>query len=252
MRASRNGLHISGAERIVREGEIECVTAELIGRAKGHGRGVPDAIRITVNSLEGLEPLRRTALPVTDIKFNSPDEGQEHAVSELVKAGVSEDAARHALGSLINGPSPSGGNMRGAMLVDAATGTRLEHDPGRGIRARAMDYDAHFLPELMHVLDAHGLSNTRIREALSLATKAAHAPSALAELCISDNPGYLTGYVSSLKNGYVRMTPLKGEGDITGGRAFFVDGKTFDMDRYIKYLRETPVLVEGPFKITNV
>jgi len=248
MRASRDGLHISGAERIVREAEIERVTAELTSRARGHERGVPDSITITVDSLAGREVQKLKALPVADKQFKTVGDGRLFSVSELVKAGVSDAAAGVAL-ELLTKPSLSGGNMSGAIVVDAVTGSMHDIESSHGIRARAMDYDENFLPELEHTLERHGLNRTHLKEALVLATKVANAPGAVAELCISDDPGYITGYVASLKFGYIRITPLKEMGETVGGRVFFVDGPLFDKDGYLKYLRETPVLVEGPFNV---
>ncbi len=241
MRAVRGGLHISGAERIVREGDIKRAASELLDRARGHERGVPDSITITVDSLEGRRILRLKALPVRDIDCKARDGGRECAVSELVKAGVTEEAARRAMDALTAVPV----NMTGAMVIDAATGKRLDEPVKSGIRARAMDHDESFMPALKDALNARGLCNIHLLEALALATKVAHAPGAVAELCISDDPGYITGYVASRKGGYVRITPLKDKGDPVGGRAFFVDGAAFDASAYVEYLRDTPVLVVG-------
>ncbi|CAM5620838.1 6-carboxyhexanoate--CoA ligase [Lysinibacillus sphaericus] len=59
-------------------------------------------------------------------------------------------------------------------------------------------------------------------KALALATKVANSPYTIAELCWSDDPEYVTGYVSNHEIGYVRITPLKREGCESGGRIFFV------------------------------
>ena len=97
MRASRGRMHISGAERIVKESDIHEAVGELIRRAKKHERGAPESITVTVDSLTGVEPLRLAALPITDLKLGGCGEGRERAIIELVRAGVTEEAARSAM-----------------------------------------------------------------------------------------------------------------------------------------------------------
>jgi len=246
MRASRQGLHISGAERIVGYSELGQISDSLVVRAIRHERGMPDSISICADALDGGEIRRFSPLCVRSAVLLSARDAQELAVTELARAGVSETAARNALNYITKGASPDGLNMRGAMIVDTVTGERLEPDRSRGLRARAVDYEAGFLPSLAESLASRGLDRTHLKEALALATKVANAPWARAELCISDDPSYVTGYVASLSGGYVRITPLKESGDRFGGRAFFVDANGFDMEKYVSYIRETPVLITGP------
>ena len=243
MRASKGGAHISGAERIVHASEIQAVSAELMERAMTHERGAPDSVTVTVDCLAGKKCLRLPALLITNIKTGDVGDGRKLALSALVHAGVSVYAAKSALEAIAYGAAPSGGNMRGAMIIDAHTGARLEPDKQRGIRARAVDYDPAILPEMLASFKMRGLGGTHLREALALATKVAHAPFAVAKLCISDDPGYVTGYVASKSGGYVRITPLKESVDRMGGRAFFVDASAFDLDEYVKYMRETAILI---------
>ncbi len=245
MRASRNGTHISGAERIAGLTELSRVASELAARAMEHERGRPDSVNISMDSLAGIKIIYLPPLPVASRQAQSVEEGRRLAMSELVKAGVSEAAAVFALDAVNCGASSKGANMRGAMIVDAATGERLEPDGQRGIRARAVDYDKTSLTAITDALKSRGLDGTHLKEALALATKVACAAGAVAELCISDDPSYVTGYVASRANGYVRISPLKKDGDMMGGRAFFVDKDLFDLDAYTEYMRETPVLVSG-------
>ena len=83
-------------------------------------------------------------------------------------------------------------------------------------------------------LAAIGLTHFRTREALALATKVAHAPGIIAELCWSDDPDYTAGYVASPRIGYVRFPVLKLPDDPRGGRVFFVDRNTLDIEAFIK------------------
>ncbi len=248
MRASAGDEHISGAERIVPEKEIHSIISELSSRAVTHERGRPDSITFSVDRVDPEKIIRPPALPITTIDVADADIGKERAIAELVRVGVSEIAARTALKVITEGGAASGVNMSGAMIIDARSGERLEPDRRRGIRARHVDYDKDFLPELSAILRERGLDKTHLKEALALATKVANAPYSIAELCISDDPGYVTGYVASPKYGYVRITKLKEAGNPMGGRAFFVDGSQFRMEQYLEYMRETPVLVGGPIQ----
>jgi len=242
MRAARGGMHVSGAERIIRAEAAEEAAAELVRRALGHARGVPDSITVTLDSLAGRSFKTMPALAVTTIEVSDAREGRTAAVSELTKAGIPGAVAREALNAILGGVA-----MRGGMVMDAMTGDRIEGV--KGIRARAFDYHEEALPELVSTLMDAGLDHSRLKEALCLATKAAAAPGIMAELCISDDPEYVTGYVASTARGYVRITKLKEKGSLSGGRVFFIDPAGFDFAAFITYMRETPVFVTGPFEI---
>ena len=85
--------------------------------------------------------------------------------------------------------------MRGAMLLDVDRLIRLEPDKKRGIRATNMDQ------ERMKG-DRIGNEKNHYEEAIVLATKVANCPGIIGEICISDDPEYVTGYVSSKEIGY--------------------------------------------------
>ena len=78
-----------------------------------------------------------------------------------------------------------------------------------------------------------------------LATKVVNAPGVLAELCMSDDPDYLVGYLASKKHGYVRLTPMKNTGDPHGGRVFIFDSRLAQTQDTIAYLEKQKVLVRG-------
>jgi 6-carboxyhexanoate--CoA ligase len=86
-------------------------------------------------------------------------------------------------------------------------------------------------------------TKNHFREALILATKAAHAPCVVGEICLSDDPDYVTGYVASKKLGYIRFTKLKKTGDPGGGRILLYRGGDEDLAECIRYLQKQPVLV---------
>jgi len=135
--------------------------------------------------------------------------------------------------------------MRGAMIMDAATGARLERDPERGIRVSRFDWSESASQEIDNALAAIGLIHHRTREALALATKVAHAPGLIAELCWSDDPSYGAGYVASKRTGYVRFSCLKQPGDTSGGRVFFVDQQHQDMDSFVSYMEKEPIVISA-------
>lgn len=133
------------------------------------------------------------------------------------------------------------GTLRGAMLLDADSLERLEPDKLRGIRATYMDAAAPAptsacsgVPEKNHY-----------QEAVVLAAKVAHAPNILAEICISDDPDYVTGYVASRELGYVRIARMKEPGSPQGGRIFLYRGQREDLAATIDFIERRPVLVEN-------
>jgi len=129
------------------------------------------------------------------------------------------------------------------MMIDAKTGERAEPDQERGIRASRFDWSDTALTEVAARLAALGLTHFRTREALALATKVAHAPGIIAELCWSDDPDYTAGYAASLSCGYVRFPFLKKRGNDRGGRAYFVRHGEFDREACISYLEQDAVLI---------
>jgi 6-carboxyhexanoate--CoA ligase len=131
------------------------------------------------------------------------------------------------------------------MIMDAVSGDRLEPDHERGVRASRFDWTDSALGSISRNLEERGLTHFRTREALALATKVAHAPAMVAELCWSDEPEYTAGYVASLGTGYVRFPYLKERGDPCGGRAFFVDRNKLDLSALMHYLQTVPVLINA-------
>lgn len=231
MHSSCRGSHLSGAERLVAETELETVAGQLLRRALEHSRGCADSIRLSVDAIA--EPLVRSAtLPdLATIRVSDFHQGREAAAALLQHSGVSPRAVEIALATLAAGAAPDGGSMRGAMLLDATSGVRLETDAFRGIRASRMDLSREAEERLRQALAPLGLDNPHVREALVLAGKVLATPGILAELCWSDDPDYTAGYVAAPALGYRRLTQLKPLGEERGGRAFFVRGENLDLAR---------------------
>jgi 6-carboxyhexanoate--CoA ligase len=242
MRASACGRHLSGAERITEHAHINGIVQELLARAQGKTTP-PEEITIHIDRL-GDEPQRYlTALDVITLSAPNMVEGRSTAARILELSGVSARAAEQGISLLSRGAAPSGGNMRGAIMMDFRTGQRLELDQERGVRVSRFDWTEGSFEKIKNELTAVGLTHFRTYEALALATKVAHAPNMMAELCWSDDPDYTAGYVASRKTGYVRFPLLKQSGDPHGGRVFFVDTETLDMAALTHYLQREVVLI---------
>ncbi len=242
MSASKEGRHVSGAERIVGHGEISAVMNSLVARAMEKG-AMPDMITVKIEDL-GNSPLRQLrALDVVTVSTPDPLAGRSCASRILQQAGVGAAAAIAAIRFLSNGAAPSGGNMRGAIIMDSRNGERLEPDRERGVRASRIDWAEETFKKMRRALADLGLTHYRTLEALALATKIAHAPGVLAELCWSDEPDYTAGYVASIRTGYVRFPFLKKKGDPIGGRVFFIDRANLDLEGFINYLQKEPVMI---------
>lgn len=230
------GRHISGAERLVAPADLAEITQQMIARALSHSRGTADFINIKV---EAVPPERIHTVPLLPVRTQASADvqaGRLAARAELLKAGVNAAAVDAGFNQLLS----LSDSMRGAMLLCARSGRRLDSEGMRGIRVSRMDIadEAAFTGWLA----ANGLKGMHVREALVLASKVVWAPGMIAELCWSDDPEYTAGYVAARSIGYVRFPQLKPLGSPVGGRIFFVDCMA-ELDRLADYLRSQPVLV---------
>ncbi len=241
MRASGDRGHISGAERLVSGDLLQQTVLELAGRAVSK-QTRPAEIVLTIEDLGITMPERLKSLELVVADATDVQTARSAAGRFLRKAGVTVAAAEHALGLLSSGPGPSGENMRGAMIIDASSGKRLEPDQSRGIRASRFDWTLPAGIRMRAQLAGQGLGHFRTHEALALATKIAHAPGVIAELCWSDDPDYTAGYVASVRTGYVRFPALKEYGNNKGGRAIFVENGC-DVSTLVNYLETEAKLI---------
>jgi 6-carboxyhexanoate--CoA ligase len=242
MRASTASRHVSGAERLATVERVHGIVQELLARAYSRG-AAPDRVVVTVESLKDA-PLRELrSLDLTVSAASSVAACRQAARSMLLRLGIATSAIEAAFLHLESGPSPSGGNMRGAMIMDAASGARIEPDHERGIRVSRFDWSDTASGEIDRSLARIGLTHFRTKEALALATKVAHAPGVMAELCWSDDQDYTAGYAASRSTGYVRFTHMKEAGIGRGGRVFFVRRDELDKDLLLTFLQEEPVLI---------
>ncbi|OEU63732.1 MAG: 6-carboxyhexanoate--CoA ligase [Desulfuromonadales bacterium C00003094] len=244
MQASRNGHHLSGAEHLSTKAELEPLAASLIKRALEHMRGRAETIQLSIDKVDeaqigyGVLPDLHTYL------VDDYHQGRRAAAAILQKAGVTSAAIEGAMVAMASGAAPDGHNMRGAMLIDAVSGYRLEPDQARGVRVSRMDLTEQARHELTLGLRSLGLDNAHVREALVLAGKVVTAPGVLAELCWSDDPDYTAGYVASAQLGYIRFPHLKPKGEERGGRAFFLAAGEQNLSELIDYLQCKPLLFD--------
>ena len=254
MRASGGDEYVSGAETIVTSDgsaatdisdhtdELQAAVAgaadSMIQRALDHPRGDPDEVTVTVERLSR-PPRRLEALPVVTVDVDDADEAQRVARKLLSHAGVSDDALTRGFDVLRAETAE-----RGAALIDAADGSRLDPDPVRGVRASHIGASDSGRNALDAVVAEQGVTSPgTVREAVVLATAIAHAPGTRAELCWSDDPDYIAGYVATL-DAYYRFPALK-PGNVTeGGRAVFVEPDKA-VGRVVEHLEKCPVLVDG-------
>ena len=230
MRAAKGDLHVSGAERIIEQNDISDAVSALTERALHHGLGRADFINVKMEEVKEEQLEYLDALPVSKRPAQTVEETYKIMRSMLCELDL-EDKADELI-DLLRHNHP----MRGAVLYDIATSKRIEPDQERGIRVTYMD--------------AAGAASTsscknHFREAIVLATKVVHVPGIIAELCLSDDPDYLVGYLASLKHGYVRLMPMKEMGNPHGGRVFIFDSTKAKAEDAIYYLEKQRVLVRG-------
>lgn len=238
-------LHVSGAEGLYEHGLTGEVVEGYIMRALGHSRGRPDRIDINIEKIKAV-PKKIRSLPITTIACRSANMAQRHIRDLLLLAGASGFAVENAL-KVVYGPVV----MRGASLMCAVSGRRIEPDRRRGVRVSRLGIGSYAEDVLKRVLDKAGINSDTVRDALVLASKVACCKEVIAELCVSDDPDYTTGYVSSRKLGYVRVPHIKSGGDRRGGRIFFVkDGVV--PEKVIAYLEKKPVLLDDVSECSGV
>jgi 6-carboxyhexanoate--CoA ligase len=228
-------IHISGAEGIYRKPEIQKIVKQYIERALNHPRGKADKIVITIEEIRE-KPKKILALPIVTVENSSPIEGEKFARKLLQSERISRIAVDRAF-ELIKKDG-----MRGAAIITAEKGKRLEPDNDRGIRVSRLGITNLVLKELSTWLTKEGINNETVKDALILASKVLSCDHVVAELCVSDDPNYTTGYVASKDLGYIRIPHIKRNGSKSGGRAFFVKEGT-DIRDIIEYLEKRPVII---------
>jgi len=247
------GRHLSGAERLVGESDVDTVAQELMRRARhataqrnGSESPFPDFVQLTIERVPAGEIATTPPLPVTTVHAPDPGTAKGRAARILRETSITFDAIARAFDGLRYGMGPGGAPPRGAALFDSATGERLDIDPARGVRASRFDYTPETRLALAETLAAQGLTHFRVAEALAVATKVLWS-GVRAELCWSDAPEYIAGYVATHEHGYVRFPNFKPAGAV-GGRVFFVD-EDMDINLLTERLERRALLIDGSINI---
>jgi 6-carboxyhexanoate--CoA ligase len=235
--ASPVSIHISGAEGIYGEAEISNICSEFMTRAFSHPRGRPDKVVITIEEIIE-RPIKAPLLPIKALACASPEEAWELIRQYLMELGVSGKALKTAFKVVT-----SENAMRGAAIVTVRTGKRMEPDRIRGVRVSRLGIEAKSRVKLSRRLSRMHINSPTVKEALVLASKVASCQDVIAEMCISDNPDYTTGYLASRTLGYLRISNIKNPGGMNGGRVFFVSDDA-DIDKVVAWLERKPVILE--------
>jgi 6-carboxyhexanoate--CoA ligase len=235
-KGSQQEIHISGAEGLYQFADIKKVAEDYLLRAMSHPKGRPDKVVITVEKIEE-RPRMIGCLPFSTLPCRSA-EGAQKIVEELLSgAGISRRAIQKAL-RLLSGRAA----MRGGAVMRSLSGLRAEPDRKRGLRVSRLGMEKAAGKRLSERLSKEGIDTVTVKEAIVLASKVASCKGVMAELCVSDDPGYTTGYVASKGLGYVRIPHIKKKGSLSGGRVFFIE-EDADLKRVVEYLEKRPVLV---------
>ena len=228
-------IHISGAEGLYEFAGIEKVAKEYFLRAMSHPKGKPDKVVITVEKVKG-KPVAVPLLSVSTIRCDSPDDARSVIKKILSDTGISGQAIKNGI-RVVTGRAAT----HGAAMMGSESAVRVEPDRKRGIRVSRLGIRKDAGRHLSSMLSKEGINTATVKEAIILASKVASCRGVVAELCVSDDPDYTTGYVASRDLGYVRIPHIKKKGSLSGGRVFFVDEKA-DVKKMIEYLEKTPVI----------
>ena len=235
------GKHISGAERILREDEVEQELLNVYRRAITHERGKPDFINFKIEEVDEDKIIYKKRLKINQHHVDSKEEGLNLAKELLKENTVSEESAQKGIQSILDLEE----SIHGAMLIDKDSGERIDNKGIRGVRVTGIA--SADITKYKESLKNDGREGLHLEEALILASKIASCKGIVAELCWSDNPSYVIGYVGT-KDNYERIPILKDEGNPVGGRVFFVDtnqlNDDYTLDDLIAYLEKQVVLIE--------
>ena len=235
------GKHISGAERILREDEVEQELINVYRRAITHERGKPDFINFKIEEIDEDEIIYKKRLKINQHHVDSKEEGLNLAKELLKENSVSEESAEKGIQSILDLED----SIHGAMLIDKDSGERLDDKGIRGVRVTGIA--SADITKYKESLKNDGREGLHLEEALILASKIASCKGIVAELCWSDDPSYVIGYIGTKEN-YERIPILKDKGKPVGGRVFFVDtnqlNDDYTLDDLIAYLEKQIVLIE--------
>ncbi|MFD2132807.1 6-carboxyhexanoate--CoA ligase [Pseudogracilibacillus auburnensis] len=228
------GQHISGAERLVKQTEIETTALEMIHRASNHTRGKADFISLKIETVQPNEIHYISPLRVKEVTNSHPHTAKKVISEQLATLPIQQELLFSLYDWVIHDEM-----TRGAIIVDINNGKRLDPSINRGIRVSHVDWDNQFKDRWQIKNDI--FYNERRAEAIALSSKVA-AAGTICEICCSDDPEYTTGYLS-YQNTFIRVPNMKEKYSPRGGRVFIIDSTNIQLDQYIHFLEKTPVLI---------
>lgn len=217
MRASHEDIHISGAETMCEFKDLENYLKKYFNKAFNHENGNIDFLNLKIEKVKA--PIQTIpALPVV--------ENLNDTLTQLAKqTDVSEYALNKGLEYIKNDIT-----YTGAIILSAQTGQRLDSTEQRGIRVTHLAFKT---------CKRNGEISERVKDARALATCINTFEGVKAELCVSDDLHYTTGYYASPKLGYRRIFNIKEKGTRHGGRIIFVD-EGINLNAYVSFLETVP------------
>ena len=236
MRASLEGKHISGQERIVTKSRLEETILELHKRPSDKW----DFQSIKIELLNEKPKILEKSLQVKSYKFSCVPLAHSFIAGLLESEhGINNSLTRKLISKLLSGVN-KGWNLVGAWIIEPTTGEVLNPQPLKGIRTILFDWVDREKVKKLLLEKGYTL---RTLDALALATKNVYC-GVEAEICISDDPNYTTGYIAAKKLGYIRITPIKEKGNPFGGRVYFV--RRENLEKTLECLRKKPLLIREP------
>ena len=216
MRASEDHQHISGAETICEAKDIEQVIAAYFHKGFQHENGDADFLNLKIEKI---------TTPLVQLQALRIIETSSQTFYQLAKKRQITGEAIARAWDYITNPTC----YRGAIILDATTGERLDNFGEQGCRV------THFC--FQHQSSKSPL-NERVRDALSIASIIQSNEGVVGEMCVSDDVNYTTGYFADAK-GYHRLHNVKMKGSRVGGRIIFVNQK-FQLESFLYFCQQQP------------
>ncbi|MCO4330617.1 6-carboxyhexanoate--CoA ligase [Staphylococcus hyicus] len=219
MRASQNHGHISGAETICEANDIEQTIARYFQKGFQHENGIPDFLNLKIEKVR-TPIVQINALPVIDNPHLK-------LLNLAQKVNITKEAIEQAWRYIRDETC-----YRGAIIIDAYSGNRIDDFGERGCRA------THFCFKQQ---GKNSLISERVKDALAIASIFQSNEGVVGELCVSDDLNYTTGYFAN-KEGYHRLYHLKTKGSREGGRVIFVNHQ-FHLESFLYFCQKQPKCV---------
>ena len=217
MRASQDNEHISGAETICEEHDIETAIQHFFRKGFNHQNGKSDFLNLKIEQVK--EPLiQLSALQIID-------EQHVDLMKLCTENGITKQALERGLDYIHDDT-----RYTGALILSTQTGERLDQTGKRGVRATRFCFNN--TREYIQLKE-------RVQDSLSLATILTHRDAVHGELCVSDDMHYTTGYFATKRSGYHRLYNVKEDNSRAGGRIVFVED-SLNIEDYTEFLELVP------------